>query len=122
MFHGSSVILISCVVMEIPVQLSLRPRCLISLSNRIGVISVTLVVPIYKMKHFFELKSKYEKRNPPVCVPWIVQSSIQIQQNSNLHILHVMWLHPWFFSILVLHFGHFLVFAKIQLAVCEGER
>jgi hypothetical protein len=28
-----------------------------------------------------------------------------------------MWLQPWFFSILVLHFGHFFVFAKIQLAV-----
>jgi hypothetical protein len=28
-----------------------------------------------------------------------------------------MWLHPWFFSMRVLHLGQHLVFAKIQLAV-----
>lgn len=28
-----------------------------------------------------------------------------------------MWLHPWFFSMRVLHLGHCLVLARIQLAV-----
>jgi hypothetical protein len=28
-----------------------------------------------------------------------------------------MWLHPWFFSMRVLHLGHFFVFDRIQFAV-----
>ena len=42
---------------------------------------------------------------------------MQIQQNSCLHSLQFMWLQPWFFSMRVLHLGHFFVLAKIQLAV-----
>lgn len=34
-----------------------------------------------------------------------------------MHCRHVMWLHPWFFSMRVLHFGHCFVFARIQFAV-----
>jgi len=42
---------------------------------------------------------------------------MQIQQNSCLHCRQFMWLHPWFFSMRVLHLGHFFVFDRIQFAV-----
>jgi hypothetical protein len=46
---------------------------------------------------------------------------MHIQQNSYLHFLHVMWLHPPFFSMVELHLGHSLVFAEIQFAVSESS-
>jgi hypothetical protein len=44
-----------------------------------------------------------------------------IQQNSFLHLRHVMWLHPPFFSIVEPHLGHSFVLADIQLAVSESS-
>jgi hypothetical protein len=46
---------------------------------------------------------------------------MQIQQNSFLQSLQVMWLQPWFFSMRVLQLGHFLVLARIQLAVSDSD-
>mmetsp|Transcript_93018 Transcript_93018/g.267611 ORF Transcript_93018/g.267611 Transcript_93018/m.267611 type:complete len:80 (+) Transcript_93018:488-727(+) len=47
---------------------------------------------------------------------------MQIQQNSCRHLVQVMWLHPWFFSILETHLGHDLVLARIQFAVSDSLR
>ena len=46
---------------------------------------------------------------------------MHIQQNSCLHLRQVMWLQPPFFSIVLLHLGHSLVLAEIQLAVSESS-
>ena len=42
---------------------------------------------------------------------------MQTQQNSYLHFLHVMWLHPPFFSIVLWHLLHSFVLLLIQFAV-----
>lgn len=40
---------------------------------------------------------------------WKTPSLPQTQQKSVWHWVHFIWLHPWFFSIKVLHLGHFQV-------------
>ena len=47
---------------------------------------------------------------------------MQTQQNSYLHFLHVMWLHPPFFSIVLWHLLHSFVFVLIQFAVSLSSR
>lgn len=42
---------------------------------------------------------------------------MQTQQNSCLHFLHVIWLHPPFFSIVDKHLLHSFVLLLIQFAV-----
>ncbi|KAF7319611.1 hypothetical protein HMN09_00301500 [Mycena chlorophos] len=44
------------------------------------------------------------------------------QQNSFLHVLHVIWLHPPFFSIVLTLLGHSLVLFWIQLATSLSSR
>ena len=46
--------------------------------------------------------------------PCSAQAPWQSQQNSKRHWLHVMCMHPWFFSIGRLHLGHCFVCARIQ--------
>src|SRR3569833_2506026 len=54
-------------------------------------------------------------------VPCSDHRPMHIQQNSCLHLRHVMWLHPPFFSMVELHLRHTIVLADIQLAVSESS-
>lgn len=59
-----------------------------------------------------------------LCMPDTNQHSFlpkQTQQNSCLHCLHHMWLHPPFFSIGDWHLGQSLVWLEIQVAVAESS-